>query len=224
MNKPFPADTVQILDISVPVFEGMVTFPGDPGIRVETVLSMDQGGVANVCCLSIGSQTGTHFDTPHHILNNGITIEQLSLKACYGPAWVAEVPETVQAINAEVLASLNIPPCERLLLKTRNSRFWEEYPNIFQTDYAALTEDGARFIANRQIRLAAIDYLSIELFNTPGLPAHHVLLQNDILILEGINLQAVSPGWYTLAAFPVNYKGLDGAPARAVLLSYLNKI
>lgn len=212
-----PSVTGTFIDISVPIRPGMPIYPGDPGVSFEPALDMACGGAANVTRVSLGSQTGTHYDTPHHILNNGVTIDQIPLETCYGPALVVEIPEPVQAITEAVLAQADLAGCERLLLKTRNSRFWQASPTEFREDYAALTPDGAQYLAQQGVRLVGIDYLSVELYEASGLDAHKALLGKNVLILEGLNLSAVLPGWYTLAAFPINYHGLDGAPTRAVL-------
>jgi len=202
-----------LIDISVPIFPGMPIYPGDPAVVFEPVPDIS----CNVTQLHLGSQTGTHFDTPHHILNNGKTVEHLSLEACYGPARVIEIAPEIQAITENVLKTYDLAGVTRLLLKTKNSAFWQSDPHTFRTDFAALTEDGAQYAAQLKLRLIAIDYLSIELFDSPGLKAHHALLTNDVIILEGVNLTSVQPGDYLLMAFPLYYKGLDGAPCRAVL-------
>ena len=46
---------------------------------------------------------------------------------------------------------------------------------------------------------------------------HRILLDNDVLILEGINLAEVTPGEYELICLPLRIKGGDGAPVRALL-------
>ncbi len=210
--------TQAMIDISVPIFPEMPIYPGDPAVVFETVMDMAQGGPANVTCLHLGSHTGTHYDTPHHILNNGKTMDHVPLSRCYGPTYVAQVPDEIQAITAEVLASLDLPPCTRLLLKTRNSRYWQESPTEFRSDYAGLTGDGAAFVVAQGIELVGIDYLSIELFDSPNLEAHKTLLHHDVLILEGLNLTQVTPGFYTLSALPLAYQAMDGAPTRAALI------
>lgn len=213
------AKSGEIFDISVLIRPEMPSFPGDPGIVFESALDMGCGGVANVTLVKMGSQTGTHFDTPHHILNNGKTSETLPLEVCYGPARVIEIPETVQAIDQSVLKSCgDLSSVERLLLKTRNSGFWQSHPELFRQDFAALTPDGARYLADLGVKLVGIDYLSIELFGSPDLGAHKALLTQNIVILEGINLTDIEPGYYTLIALPLKYHGLDGAPTRAVLV------
>jgi arylformamidase len=207
-----------LIDISVPISPQMPIYPGDPGVVFESALDMGCGGVANVTHIHIGSQTGTHFDTPHHILNNGVTIEQIPLEQCYGPALVIEIPEEIQAIDLAILKTFDLSGCTRLLLKTRNSGFWQTHPESFVEHFAALTGDGAEYLASQGVQLVGIDYLSVELFGSSGLKAHKALLEQNILILEGINLASVDPGRYTLIAFPLKYHGLDGAPTRAVLV------
>src|SRR5690606_15312261 len=103
----------------------MPVFPGDPGVEFLPAIDMDQGAPANVTRVMMGSQTGTHFDTPHHILNNRSTIDEIPLERCYGPALVIEIPAAIQAINAATLRQYPLVDCKRLLLKTRNSDFWK---------------------------------------------------------------------------------------------------
>ena len=51
----------------------------------------------------------------------------------------------------------------------------------------------------------------------PG-PAHRALLGAQVALLESCDLSGVEPGRYFLAAQPLKWEGLDGAPVRAVLL------
>jgi arylformamidase len=63
-----------------------------------------------------------------------------------------------------------------------------------------------------------MDYLSIEQFGSVTFPVHKLLLGRGVLIIEGLDLRAVAAGHYTLACLPLNLQGVDGAPARAVLM------
>ena len=51
-----------------------------------------------------------------------------------------------------------------------------------------------------------------------SLTAHKVLLESEVVILEGLKLDAVGEGEYTLCAFPLKMRDLDGSPCRAVLI------
>lgn len=219
-QPPMAHDTepYRVIDISVPIHPNMPTFPGDPGVAFESVMVMNDGAVANVTMVHMGSQTGTHYDAPHHILNDAQTAEQIPLTMCFGSALVVELPADIQQITADVLAEYVTEKTPRLLLKTRNSRFWHESPNSFKTDFAAFTADGAQWLVDHGIGLIGLDYLSIELYGAKELGAHKAFLKSGVTILEGLDLTRAKPGWYVLSAFPLKYQGLDGAPCRAVLI------
>src|ERR671931_207512 len=57
----------EIIDISVPVRPGMVTYPGDPTVTLERVASLVNGDIANISRLAFGVHTGTHVDAPVHV-------------------------------------------------------------------------------------------------------------------------------------------------------------
>jgi arylformamidase len=62
-----------------------------------------------------------------------------------------------------------------------------------------------------------VDYLSVEVFKTPGAPAHHTLLGAGTIVIEGLNLIDVEPAVYDMICLPLRVVGADGAPARVVL-------
>jgi arylformamidase len=68
------------------------------------------------------------------------------------------------------------------------------------------------------LQLVGIDYLSIQLFNDADPLTHRTLLEAGIIILEGLNLRDVRPGFYQLICLPLKLAGSEGAPARAVLI------
>jgi arylformamidase len=48
---------------------------------------------------------------------------------------------------------------------------------------------------------------------------HLALLGGNVILLEGIRLEAVAEGVYFLNAAPLNLSGADGSPCRAVLVA-----
>jgi arylformamidase len=58
----------------------------------------------------------------------------------------------------------------------------------------------------------------VEAKGAGGHPVHHTLLENGVVIVEGLNLSEVEPGDYTFACLPLRITGGDGGPARAVLI------
>lgn len=204
------------IDVSVPLHTGVIHWPGDPEPILERVLDMDQGEEANVTFLKMTAHTGTHIDAGSHFLAAGATLDEFPFEAGIGPARVIEIAADAVRIGREHLTGRDIQPGDRLLLKTRNSRVpW--YNQEFDTNFAALSADGARYLAGLGIRMVGIDYLSIGAWEPDGGDTHRILLGAGIWILEGLNLENVAPGIYDLICLPLRIAGSDGAPARAVV-------
>jgi len=209
---------MRIHDVSLPISRDMPVWPGDPAVVLEQVSSMDAGAHANVSRLACGVHTGTHVDAPHHFMNDGRTVESLSLEVLVGPALLVQIPEQVKVVNADALEKAAIPSgTERLLLKTRNSHLWECAESEFFSGFVGISADGAKWLVQHNIRLIGIDYLSIAPYKQ-SVPTHRVLLEAGVIIVEGMDLSAISPGAYTLYCLPLKLVGSDGAPARVILV------
>jgi arylformamidase len=209
-----------LIDVSLSIDEGLVTWPSDPGIEISRTRAISEGDSANVSELRFGSHTGTHIDSPFHFIEGGTTVSELDLDALVGPCHVCDLSRVEGHVGAADLEGTGLPSdARRVLLKTRNSAIWQSASPSFTEDYVALSEDGARWLVDRGVRLVGIDFLSIEPFGSDGHPVHHALLGAGVVIVEGLDLGAVEPGPYGLACLPLKLTGLDGAPARTVLMT-----
>jgi arylformamidase len=206
----------KLFDISVPVKNGGVVYPGNPEIHIELQQDMSRGGSSNVSLLSIGSHTGTHVDAPLHMIPGGAGVDRIPLDALVGPALVIAFDDDVMAVTEAYLRSQPIAGHERVLLKTRNSRYIRE--RDFHRDYTYLAPDGAEYLVSLGVRLVGIDYLSIEQFHSGHHRTHKTLLSRGVVIVEGLDLSEPPAGEYELCCLPVLLEGVDGAPARAVLM------
>lgn len=200
---------MEILDISVPIRPGMVTYPGDPTVTLERVSALAEGAAANISRLDFGVHTGTHVDAPAHFIDGAPAAERLPLHVLVGPALVVDATALAGDLDGETLAQLEL--AERVLFKTRNSMLWER--DSFVEDFVSLTADGAQVLIERDVRLVGIDYLSLG-----DEDAHRALLGAGIVAVEGLDLRGVEPGEYELVCAPLRLVGSDGTPARALLL------
>jgi len=204
-------------DITLTISPDMIVWPGDPSVNVKRLSSIASGDNANVSQISMSCHTGTHVDAPDHFLNNGKTVESLSLDLLIGRAYVLHLPD-VNLITASVLMNADIPPrTRRLLFKTRNSDFWANRNKEFQTDFVGISVDAAELLVDRNVKVVGIDYLSIAPFKQ-GKPVHTILLDAGMVVIEGLDLSRVSQGRYTLHCLPLKLGGADGAPTRAILV------
>ncbi len=81
-----------------------------------------------------------------------------------------------------------------------------------------LTGDAAEFLVTLGVKLVGIDYMSVEKYHSKDHAGHLAFLNAGVVILEGLDLSGVGPGWYELICLPLKIEGGDGAPARAVLV------
>ncbi len=204
-------------DISLTIQNGMVVWPGDPAVKLERVSKIEEGANANVSKLELSVHTGTHLDAPHHFINGAKKLDALSLDVLIGPVQVVQLPDSVDLITAAVIDQAGIRPgVVRVLFKTRNSACWLKTEQVFEKDFVAVAVDGAKLLVQMGIRLVGIDYLSIAPYKQSR-PTHEVLLGAEMIVLEGVNLNEIEPGMYTLICLPPKLGGCDGSPARAVL-------
>jgi arylformamidase len=209
---------MRIYDISLPITPGLPVWPGDPGVVLERVGKIEDGAESNVTHLSMSAHSGTHVDAPYHFLGGEApTVDQLPLKLLTGRTYVLDLP-SVDLITASVLEKADIPPrTRRLLFKTRNSSYWSKPGLPFQTQFVAVSPDGAQHLVDRGVKLVGVDYFSVAPYDDSA-PTHQVLLKAGVIILEGLDLSRVAQGRYTLHCFPLKLVGCDGAPARAILI------
>jgi len=205
-----------IYDISVPLRPGIPTYGGnEPGAVLEYTSLMSRGASSNLSSLSLGSHTGTHVDAPHHFIDGHATIDALSPVALLGPVHVVEHLGSGHVTAADITAASLPADARRVLIKTSNGAAWDR--DTFHEGFIGLEPDGARALVDRGVVLVGIDYLSIERFHAPGHPVHMILLGAGVVIVEGLDLRAVSPGRYSMCCAPLNVVGAEGAPARVFL-------
>jgi arylformamidase len=201
------------IDVTVPIRQGMVHWPGNPGVHIDVAEEKGEGGICRVSRLTLGVHTGTHVDAPVHFDVPGGGVEALALASLLGPACVVAVEGPI--IDRAHVEALDLSTGDRVLFKTSNSaRCWST--DEFVADYVYVSEPAARHLAERRVGLVGVDYLSIG-GPIDGARAHRVLLAARVCILEGLDLRRVAPGAYDLVALPVLVPGADGAPTRVLL-------
>ncbi|WP_366652789.1 cyclase family protein [Methanoregula sp.] len=208
------ADTVgridyamKIIDITRTLSDKTVSYPGD----TPPQFSQRDAGMYLISDLHMNSHSGTHIDAPVHYLKTGDTVDTIPLDHLIGPCRVLDVSRAGSTITAADLIG-RLGSSKRILLKTMFSgedRFRENYPH--------LSLDAAELLSTNGILSIGIDSFSIEAFVCDG-SVHRELLGNGCIIIELLDLSGVNEGEYEMAALPLRLAGLDGAPARVVLM------
>jgi arylformamidase len=202
------------IDVSLPLNDGLVPWPGDPPFRVKRVTDVARGDFCTFSTLSMSAHAGTHIDAPLHFLKRGRAVDSLPLEATVGPARVIEIRNRA-LIDLEELRQHRLRFGERILFKTRNST--RRRARKFYKDYVAVSPKAAQYLASRQIQTVGIDGPSIGPYNEGLAETHRVLLSAGIWVIEGLDLRHAPAGPCDLICLPLRIVGADGAPARAIL-------
>lgn len=200
----------------MPLNAELPVWPSSPGFEVHSRRSIERGDDANVSGLAMDVHTGTHVDAPRHFLADGAELEPMGLEPFVGIADVVDLSDA-PVIDADALRAVVPIDAERVLLRTRNSTVEGFRRAPFRPDYAAIAPDGASWLADRELVLVGVDYLSVQLFDDPP-DTHTTLLGASICLLEGLVLNHVRPGRYQLVCLPLRLESVEAAPARAILL------
>jgi arylformamidase len=208
----------RIYDVSMPIVTGGLIYPGNPAISITAQQAIAEGGSSNVSRLDFGSHTGTHVDAPKHFFDDGAGVDSIPLEILMGPARLLAFGDAVTSIGETELAAHELTGVTRVLLKTRNSRWLATGSTEFHKDYTYLAPDGAEYLARLGVRLVGVDYLSVEQFHSGHHRTHRTLLGHGIVVVEGLLLNESPAGDYHFRCLPLKLAGLDGAPARAVVV------
>lgn len=204
-----------MMDITYPLDEHLLIYPGDPVFKTEAFLSMDEGASCNVTNLTMGCHTGTHMDAPLHFLANGKSLDAIALERINGPVRViGYFPEKPGNISEDFLKQCHIQPGERVIFKTDNSSRFAGTRLL--EDYTAFDMSAARYLSKLSVACLGIDYLTIEPVGSDG-SVHRQILGAGIPVLETLDLRNVEPGRYELICLPLRLVGTEASPVRALL-------
>ncbi len=156
---------------------------------------------------------GTHADAPLHVRDGWPGTHELPLEPFYGGCIVVDVTSLEGEIRMRDLPSLPVQ-VERLLLKTGRTVAAGTFPEFWPT----LSEDCARDLLGRGLKLLAVDAPSVDPRASKTLPVHNMIFAGNACIIENLDLRRVPAGPYSLIAFPLKLMALDAAPLRAVLV------
>jgi kynurenine formamidase len=217
---------MKIIDLSLSIEEGMMTFPTHWHPVVEiTILGRHGIEGRETRKVVLGTHIGTHADAPRHFIPSGGTIDDIPLDILIGPATVADFTgcRPLQVIDiADLRQKLGDKAPQRLILRTG----WSEYfgDMKFYNEYPFLSEDAAQWLVEKGVRLIAMDTPSPDnpvhsRGATKDSPNHKVLLGAGVVLVEYLaNLKALTASEVELIVMPLKLKGCDGAPARCAAI------
>jgi arylformamidase len=201
---------MKIYDVTAPIFKGMPVYKNKPEKQPE--ISTITNAHVTESRISLDVHTGTHVDAPLHMMNEGSTIERISIERLVRRAKVIDLTEVSDKITKQDIQDKGITKGDFILFKTKNS-----FDTEFNFEFIYVAHDAAEFLVEQGIQGVGIDALGVERAQE-GHPTHRALMGQDIIIMEGLQLKEVPEGEYFMAALPLKLQDVDAAPARIVLI------
>lgn len=215
----------KIIDLTYDIEEGMTTFDSNwhPKVSITQIgrLNFEGRETRKITC---GSHTGTHIDAPLHFINNGVSIEKISLNKLIGDVSIIDFSNLKKndVVTADMLKKYSLK--KKILFNFGWGKYWN--CKKFYKDYPFFSIDAANYLVDFELDLIGMDTPSPDdsriqldgdmLGSSSDSPIHKIFLNNGIILLEYVaNLDSIiNLNNWNIVVMPLKIKGSDGAPAR----------
>lgn len=213
----------QIIDVSHTIEDGMITYKGLPAPVISDHLTREAsakvyvpGTTFHIGKIEMVANTGTYLDSPFHRYASGTDLAGLDL---YSLANIDAL--VVRCVNADA-RGITSEALERLDLNGKAVLFHTGWDAHWRTDrysdgnHPFVTADLAQQLAQAGVALVGIDSYNIDDTKEGSRPAHSILLQHGIPIVEHLcGLGELPDKDFKFFAVPVKVKGMGTFPIRA---------
>jgi kynurenine formamidase len=214
--------TERLIDISHPIADGTITYPGLPAPEISDHLSRDAAEehyapgvrfqIGRICMIA---NTGTYVDSPFHRFEDGVDLAGLDLRRLAGRPGIVVEPPLIDGRAIEAVSFHDLDLADRaVLVRTGWDRHWGT--SEYGVGYPFLTEAAAAVLVEAGAAIVGIDSLNIDDDTDGHRPVHTRLLGAGIPIVEHLcNLGALPEWGFRFHAAPVKVEGMGTFPVRA---------
>lgn len=226
--------SLKLIDLSQEIYEGMSVFPMHQKTFIMTNMSheknmKDTGSTAlgfSARNLLLSEHCGTHCDAVWEYKPTGATIDKMPLEYFWGSAIcidLTHVPETryIEPKDLEEAVKKSgqeIKKGDIVLLYT--GHFDRNFDtNKWQTTYAGLSYEGAKWLAEKGVVNIGVDSPSVDHPEDLNFSAHMICGEYDITNTENLcNLDKLVNKRFLYIGLPLKIRDGSGSPIRAVAL------
>ena len=211
---------MKVIDLTHVIHEDMQVFPGTEPPRLTVGNTLEKDGFRETA-LFLYSHTGTHMDTPAHMLEGAAELDKLPVSTFCGKA--AVIPCLGGKITMEEVNACRemADKAEFIIFHTGWDKYWgkEEYFGTFPVPDAQVIQ----YAINTGKKGVGIDCMSVDPMDIDPtkeeMPNHFMLFRAGKVIVENLcNLDEASGKMVDFFALPLKYRDADGAPVRAIAI------
>ena len=214
--------TKKIIDLSMILEEGMISFP-QPWHPIVEIVQLGRHEIEGreTRKITMGTHTGTHIDAPRHFIPDAPTVDEIPLDQMNGLASVVNLTDfgPGQEVGlSDLEKALGDRSAERVLLRFDWERMTGSLDYYYKSPY--LSEDAAKWLIEKGCKLLGMDTPMPDNPEngrgcTKDSPNHKILLGGGAILVEYmVNLSAIDRDVVNIIVAPIKVKEGDGAPAR----------
>lgn len=212
---------MHVVDLSHPIHDGLVTYPGLPGPTIGAHLTREAsraryapGTEFHLGHISMVANTGTYLDVPFHRFADGEDLAAVAVeRLCHLPGTVLDGPPTGPS-GSDVLGDRDVAG-RAVLVRTG----WAVHfgtARYGEAEHPYLATELAEALVARGAALVGIDSLNVDGTATGERPVHTLLLGAGIPIVEHLRgLEQLEDRPFHFTAAPPAIRGLGTFPVRA---------
>ena len=208
---------MQIIDLSHEIHEQMTVFGEmeSPSIYRKCTVNKDGYKLHEI---KINSHTGTHVDSPSHMIEGKKHLSDFPLSKFQGKGLMLK---TKDFVSGEIPLSffknyeLEINEADFLLLNSGWYKKWET--KEYHLNFPILSEESAHWLTKFNLKGIGLDTISIDPTTSENVPLHHIILGAEMLIIENLcNLDILPKSGFLFQCLPLKIDQSDGSTTRAV--------
>jgi len=180
---------MKILDLTLTISDKIPVFPGSPHPHFIPWEKIKDDSY-NLELLFLSTHTGTHIDAPHHFLEKGAKIHEISLEKLVSEAVLIKSKKN----GDDSITKTDIQKFEKKHGKIDGFSsviFYTGWQRNLQKKYyftknPGLSVSAAKYLASKKVSLVGIDSPSIDLGTDSKFSVHQIFAKKGILIVENL--------------------------------------
>lgn len=203
---------MKLIDLTHTFDDAMPVYPGDPASEMTRLTDISGAGVI-LSQVRTGMHTGTHMDSPLHMIENGKSLAEIPIEKFIGRGVLIDA-RGKERIDDALLSGVQLQQNDIVLVLTGFSGKYRE--KAYYYDYPDMTASFAVALVNAGVSIVGLDTAGPD---RAPFPIHRILLSGDVLIMENLsNLESLlGIRVFEVFALPAKFKA-EAAPVRVIAL------
>lgn len=206
-----------ITDLTHTISPVMPVYPGTEKPIIVEATTIEKNGFAEKC-ITLYSHTGTHIDSPGHMLSGRHTLDQFSAAKFMGRGIVIDVVKigsgSIEKHDIELYTG-EIEASDFVLFNTGWDKHWNDAE--YFSGFPVLSKEATAWLCGFPLKGIGLDCISIDPVGDTNMENHTLLFERDMIIIENLcNLDLLKNIQFMFSCLPLKLEKADGSPVRAV--------